>query len=81
MKTIACNPFLASLRDPIADRFRRAVGRELASHYADVLSEPVPSELRGLIQALEDPDRLRPSSQATHLKQEAPRHTGLSSAL
>jgi hypothetical protein len=54
METIAFNPYSASLRDPIGDRFRRALGRELASLYADVLNEPVPWELRGLIQALED---------------------------
>jgi len=72
MKTIAFNPFSASLRDPTGDRLRRAVGRDLASLYASVLSEPMPSELRGLVQALEDRYHSGPFAEPRHLKQEHP---------
>ena len=73
MKAIAFNPFSSSLRDPIGDRLRRAVGRELASLYTDVLSEAMPSELQALIQTLEDRYRSRPCAQPRHLEQGAPR--------
>jgi hypothetical protein len=44
----------ASLNDKTGDQLRLSVSRELASIYTDVLAEPVPAELRTLIEALED---------------------------
>jgi hypothetical protein len=50
----------ASLKDEAEDPLRLAVSRELASIYTDVLSEPVPAELRVLIEALEERYKARP---------------------
>ena len=50
----------ASLQDEAGDRLRLTVSRELASIYTDVLAEPVPAELRLLIEALEDRYKARP---------------------
>jgi hypothetical protein len=50
----------ASLKDQAGDPLRLAVSRELASIYTDVLSEPVPAELRVLIEALEERYKARP---------------------
>jgi hypothetical protein len=60
MRSIAPNSFSTSLKDAPGDRLRLAVSRELASVYTDVLSQPLPVELRVLIEALEDRYRSRP---------------------
>jgi hypothetical protein len=57
--TTAPTPFAASLKDKPGDRLRLAVSRELASVYTDILSQPLPPELRNLIEALEDRYRSR----------------------
>jgi hypothetical protein len=54
------NSFAASLSDRPGDRLRLAVARELATVYADMLHQPLPPELRNLIEALEDRYRSRP---------------------
>jgi hypothetical protein len=51
---------LASLKDEAGDPLRLAVSRQLASIYTDVLAEPVPAELRVLIEALEERYKARP---------------------
>lgn len=48
-----------SLNDETGDELRLRVSRELASIYTDNLAEPVPLELRELIEALEDRYRAR----------------------
>ena len=65
MRTIEPNPFSSSLDDRVGDGLRLAVGRELAKFYTDVLHQPMPRELRVLVDSLEDRYRSRgfPGSQ------------------
>ncbi len=53
MKTVAPNPFAPVLQDRARDRLRRALGSELAACYAGVLTQPLPADLKAIVQAPE----------------------------
>jgi hypothetical protein len=59
MPATKLNAFSSSLKDPVGDRLRLAVSRELASVYSDVLCQPLPPQLRAIIEALEQRYRSR----------------------